>query len=805
MKKRFRHIYQFLFIQHRYKTIVGLAILLIAYWFCLPNPLFNDPTSLVLEDKDKNLLGAKIAKDGQWRFPQIEAVPPKFEQAILEFEDRRFYYHIGIDPISIGRAIVQNIRNGSVVSGGSTLSMQVIRMARKGKPRSLWQKLIESIMATRMELGYSKKEILELYASHAPFGGNVVGLDAASWRYFGKSPNLLSWGEAATLAVLPNAPALIHPGRNREALFNKRNRLLDRLLKQEVIDSLTCELAKTEPLPEKPLPLPRLAPHLLDRANLEYKNQNTRIRSTIDKNLQAQVNQIMQRHHVQLSNNGIHNMAVLVLDVETGNVVTYIGNVLNQYSGEKGEHGEEVDIIQAPRSTGSVIKPLLYALMHNEGQMLPSALVPDIPTQMLNYRPKNFNLKYDGVVSSKTALARSLNIPFIRMLQSYGLEKFHFNIKKLGLSTIKKPAKHYGLPIILGGAEATLWDVTSIYASMSRTLNHFYPNDGWYVQGDFFKPNYLLDKSNKKDSPKLVEEPPLLSAASIYTTFEAMLEVERPTEDGAWELYQSKRRVAWKTGTSFGFRDAWAVGVTPKYAVGVWVGNADGEGRAGLVGLRAAAPVLFDVFDLLPSVRWFDPPYDEMAQIPICKKSGHLHLDICGQPDTVWAPITGLRMKSCPYHQTVHLDKNGKERVHGDCESPSEMRHQSWFVLPPVEEFYYKTNNPTYQVLPPYRADCLASIEEQEKPMQLIYPKANIQQIYVPRNLDGTLSRTVFQVAHRQPDATIFWHLDNEYLGSTETFHDFELLPEIGKHTLTLVDDAGFSITKQFEVLGKGD
>lgn len=810
--RKIRVLHTFLFVKHKKKTWFALAILLIIYWQILPNPLFNDPTSYVLEDNNGNLLGAKITTDGQWRFPETDNVPDKFAKAIVTFEDKRFWYHPGIDPIGIGRAIKQNIQEKSVVSGGSTITMQVIRLSRKGKSRSIWEKFIEAILATRLEVGYKKSSILKLYASHAPFGGNVVGIDAASWRYYGKSAELLSWSEAATLAVLPNAPALIHPGRNRDALEAKRNRLLDKLLAKGDIDSTTCQLAKTEPIPDKPLPLPQLAPHLLDRAFANYRfgsNQKTRIQTTINKNIQQRINQIALQHHKSLSGNGIHNIAALIIDTKTGETVAYLGNVEDRNSNEN--HGQDVDVITTPRSTGSILKPFLYALMLDEGLITPTTLVPDIPTQLHNYRPENYKQTYDGVVPAKTAISRSLNVPLIRMLQQYGLEKFHFNLQNLGMTTIKKNARHYGLPLILGGAEGNLWELTSIYASMGRTLENAYTENGLYNPNDFRNAHYLATEvsgqaqAKRKKTPKKnwIEEPPKLSAAAIYAAFEAMLDVERPAEDGSWEIFQSKKRIAWKTGTSFGFRDAWAIGVTPQYTVGVWVGNADGEGRPDLVGVKAAAPILFDIFDMLKTPKWFDAPYDEMVEMPICAESGFREKSICEHIDTVLMPKTCERSAVCPYHKTVHFDNNN-ERVHGNCVTPSQMLHKSWFVLPPVEEFYYKTNNPNYQVLPPYRPDCQATIAN-ENPMRMIYPNQNNMKIFVPIELDGTLGKTVFAVAHRKPNTTIYWHLDNEYLGSTETFHEFEMRPEAGKHELTLVDESGNSVNIGFEILDRED
>src|SRR5690606_34581343 len=334
-----------------------------------------------------------------------DSVPEKFAAAIVAFEDKRFYYHPGVDPISMTRALYQNIREGKVVSGGSTLTMQVIRLSRRSEGRTLLEKFIEVILATRLELRYSKAEILALYASHAPFGGNVVGLEAACWRYFNRDVHELSWGEAALLAVLPNSPALIHPGKNRDQLLLKRNALLDKLQQAGVIDEFTCSLAKEENIPDQPSALPRYARHMLQRIVRDGGAQ-TRVRSTLSVGVQRRVEQIVQDHHKQLAGSQIYNAAALVLDVETGEVIAYVGNTDVE---ETGYHGEEVDIINAPRSTGSILKPFLYAAMLDEGKLLRNTLVPDVPTVIDGFSPKNFKREFNGAVPASQALIRSLN------------------------------------------------------------------------------------------------------------------------------------------------------------------------------------------------------------------------------------------------------------------------------------------------------------------------------------------------------------------------------------------------------------
>ncbi|WP_295772627.1 penicillin-binding protein 1C [uncultured Mucilaginibacter sp.] len=772
-----------------------IVIALIAFWFCLPKPLFKSPTSYVIDDENGTLLGAAIAADGQWRFPYDNTVPEKFKQCIIAFEDKRFMNHPGVDALAFGRAIRQNISAGRVNSGGSTITMQVIRLATQHK-RNTWNKLLEMLMALRLTLTYSKNEVLALYASNAPFGGNVIGLNAASWRYFGRSPDKLSWGEMAAMAVLPNSPSLVHPGKNRQTLLKKRNLLLDKLRAQQVIDKSTAELSKLEPMPDKPLPLPQQAPHLLERFKAEHRHKGetgTRIKTTVKAELQQQVAEILERHHRVLKANQINNIAAVVLEVETGAALAYAGNIFHP---EDAGLESSVDVVNAPRSPGSTLKPLLYASMLHDGFILPNTLIPDIPTQIAGYHPENFDLGYDGAVPASRALARSLNVPAVKMLQKYKYERFYEVLKKTGITTLNQPPDHYGLSLILGGSENTLWELTGAYASMARALNH-YNQTNHYTQADYHAPTY--QKTNA--APKLDEKNGLLDAASIFYTFQAMEEVMRPGEEMLWQQFTSTQRVAWKTGTSFGFRDGWAIGVTPKYVVGVWVGNTTGEGRPNLTGINTAAPVLFDIFRLLPVTRsWFKEPDHGMVKISLCSESGFRAGENCSHPQDTWVPAAGLKSPACPYHRLVHLDATGKWQVTADCESPERMVHAKWFVLPPSMEYYYKARNYQYKPLPPFREGC--AVSEKINPMEVIYPKDDAK-IYIPIEADGTRGRMVCNAAHSQPKAKIFWHLDEHYLGQTQDMHQMAVQASAGKHLLTLVDSDGNTVKVRFTVLDK--
>jgi len=766
-------------------------MILLFSWFLFPRKLFNKPTSTVLLAKNGELLGAVIADDEQWRFPYTKDVPDKFKKAITTFEDKYFYYHPGINPVSVGRALYKNIKNKRIVSGGSTISMQVVRISREGQKRTLFEKFIEAVLTLRMEFIYNKDQILAMYASNAPMGSNVVGLEAAAWRYFGRSADKLSWAETATLAVLPNSPSLIFPGKSEGKLLAKRNRLLDKLEQEGYIDSNTCELAKTEPLPQKPFPLPRIAPHLLNKI-ITDGHKGKIITSTIDYNLQNKVNEIVSKHHQELKANEIRNIAAIVLDVNSGDILAYTGNVPEN---DTALNGEQVDIINSRRSPGSLLKPVLFASMLDEGLILPNSLVADIPTQIGSYAPVNFSRTYDGAVPAKNALSRSLNVPAVRMLMQYGSDKFNYILKKAGITTLDKPPSYYGLSIILGGSEVTLWDVSGMYASMARNLNFYNAFHDKYLKNAYFPPHYIHDEnSNVKTSDKSY----LFSAGTLWCLFNALVEVARPDEDSRWKMFSSSSKIAWKTGTSFGFRDAWAVGTTPEYVVGVWTGNADGEGRPGLIGVYTAAPVMLDIFKYLKPLKWFVQPDNDLENIKTCKYSGYRATDLCQSTIGRLVPKSATKIPICPYHKWVHLDKEGKYQINANCASINDIVTVPWFVLPPVLESYFKQKNSFYKVLPPFRSDCQGS--QSQKVMGFIYPE-NYAKIYIPKELNGEKGKMVIKVVHQDPDAILYWHLNEKYIGSTTKFHHMAIAPDYGNYTISVIDNNGEKISRQFEVL----
>ena len=755
-----------------------MLFLVILSRFILRSPHFDDSTSTVVLASNGQLLGARISDDEQWRFSELDSIPDKYSICLKEFEDKYFDYHFGFNPVSFFRALKVNYNAGKVVQGGSTLSMQLARIYLGNNKRTLFQKVKELLYAFHFEINYSKQEILTLYASHAPYGGNVVGLSAASWRYYGRPVEDLSWSESAMFAVLPNAPSLIFPGKNQERLKEKRNKLLKALHVAGSISEEELKLAMIEPIPLRPMKLPDDSRHFVDRMAKERKGRI--VHSTIDQALQKKTQGKINHYISFLKDNKIFNACAMVIDVKTQSIKSYVGN-----STIHGKYGNQVDIITANRSTGSVLKPFLYASMLSKEELLPDQLLSDVPTYYKGYNPKNFFKDFDGVVKVKEALYRSLNVPFVRLLEEYKTDRFYTDLKQLGMNSLSFTSDHYGLSLILGGAEGNLYNLASIYAGMSKQLS-----DGEYSSHLSYDEFGSKQKRNEKT---------FLSDASVYHTFDAIQNAKRPASHSGWKTFSSSRKVGWKTGTSFGGRDAWAIGVTPEYVVAVWVGNADGEGRRGLTGLSAAAPIMFDIYSMLEETTWWLKPTEGVREVEVCKQSGLLPSIHCDAKEPQLMSKTEKLRKTCSYHRLIHLDEERQYQVHSSCEDVSKIKHESWFVLSPLQEWFYKKKTPLYRSLPPFRSDCQGV---SGKVMEFIYPNAE-SKLFIPVDLDGEKNDLVFKLTHQNAKINVYWYIDQEYLGLTNGIHEMAFQTGKGSHTITVMDEEGKEARVKFEVISE--
>jgi penicillin-binding protein 1C len=755
-----------------FPKILGISLLLVfmGYFFIpLPQTLFKKDYSTVILDRNNQILRVFINETEQWHFPpdaEIE-IPPKLKIAVLQYEDKYFYNHPGINPVAIIRAFYQNITSAKVISGASTLTMQVTRLMNP-KERTYLNKIFEILQALKIDIKYSKDEILKLYLDHAPYGGNIVGYQAAALRYFNVIPTKLTWGQAAMLAVLPNAPGLISPISNSQNLIEKRNTLLKHLMKESLIDRATFELACREEIPNRSIPLGFSAPHLARHLKMNSKNA-TIFKTTIDKKLQDEIENIVTIHGNYLESRGIKNASALVVETQTGKVAAYVGSDDFFDLDAKGQ----VDGVLAPRSSGSILKPFLYALSMDEGYILPQTLIKDVPSYYGSFSPANADLNYRGIVPANQALIQSLNVPAVRLLYQYGYEPFFFFLKEAGISTLFRHYEDYGLSLILGGAETTLWEMAALYRGLAN-------------YGKFESIHLLADENIHQKFQKN-----LISPGASYLTLNILNELYRPGSEAYWQQYQNQWPLAWKTGTSYGQRDGWAIGVNPQWTIAVWIGNFEGQGNANLSGSGCAGPILFEIFNYLPKdpvLSWFVKPQDDLDKVDICLDTGFLAGKYCPHTISVDAPVHMKPLKICPYHRQIFVNNSEDKQVCSLCWQNIDYHSVVKLIYPPDVSQYLRKNGQIVESLPPHMSSCPAFA--QGNPLQIIYPQEQTA-LWIPRDFDGTLQKVNLKAAHQQKDCQIYWYLDDNYKGCSKEIHELALLLDKGWHELEVVDEAG--------------
>jgi len=750
--------------------IVVLGVFLI-FLLCLSSRVqFENRYAHILYAEDK-IISAQVSDDQQWRIKCEGSLPEKLATTLKLFEDQYFDYHFGVNPISIFSALVSNIKAGRTVRGGSTITMQLARIHEGNQARTYLQKTKEIFLSLALELKYSKQEILQLYAQHAPYGGNTVGYCAAAARYYDKAADQLSWNEAATLAVLPNAPSKIYPGKAQQELIRKRNFLLHELMDQSLIDSITYRLSTLEDLPTQSHYFEAMAPHLLQEAKkkeADIFNHHT----TIDYSLQQNARRIMQQYRDQYAATGIDNLCSIILRND-GTIAAYHANVSCETN-----CSTDVDILHSERSPGSTLKPFLYGVAIDAGMISPNALLEDIPVFYNGYSPGNFDKRYRGIVTAERALTESLNIPAVNLLQQYGTSSFLGDLRKMHFSTMTKSAEHYGLSLILGGGEVKPIELATAYMNMTRVANGLDP----------LIATYSVSSSKEKQSyfP--------LSSGSAFLTLDMLKGVNRPSSEDGWQYFQNQQQISWKTGTSFGFRDAWSVGTTSDYTILVWVGNADGEGRPGLTGIKKAAPVLFDLFKLLPSSPVQAPNLRTLEVKHVCEASGYLPTEACKTTTAAYFPRDAHTMPLCSYHKIISLDESETRRVYQNC--TDKIINKATFTLDPVVNNYYKKFTGISHALPPYKPDCNNSTEK----LKIIYP-AERSQILLPRDLNEKKQALIAKVATDKGIDSLFWFINHELVTVTCHAHETAINLDPGEHTLTVVGSNGIQRSHDFEII----
>ncbi len=771
----------------KYLIIFIIGIILFFLLIPLPNGLDDPDYSTVITDTDDKILRVFLNNNEQWCFPPVNNlnIPEKLKIAILHFEDKYFYYHPGVNLLSLMRAFYRNLQSGQIISGASTITMQITRILQP-KERTYFNKLLEIYQSIKIELLYSKDEIFKIYLNHAPYGGNIIGYRAASLRYYRKYPDQLTWGEAATLAVLPNAPGLISPVNNPELLKSKRNRLLKNLFDHKIISKEIYQLALIEPIPDSSNSFSFTAPHLTQwiySKNQEKRSQkkDKNIKTTIKKSIQENVQNIVKRNVIYLHQLGIKNGAALVAGTRSGKVRAYVGS--QDFFDVKAQG--QVNGVLAPRSSGSLLKPFLYALCIDEGIILPQTLIKDIPSFYGTFTPHNADEKFNGLITVQEALIRSLNVPAVRLLYTYDVYPFYHFLETAGMSTLFRIPKDYGLPLILGGAETTVWDMAKLFRGLANRGR--------------FSPLQIIEKD--RDSTSTGKQNNLISVGACYLTLEMLKELKRPGAEFYWNQYENQWPLAWKTGTSYGQRDAWAVGVSPEWTIAVWVGNFNGEGNANLSGARCAGPILFEIFNSLPrnpKNSWFDKPENGLDELKLCFETGYVAGDNCEKTRMVEIPVHMKPMKVCPYHKKIHTTSDENSSVCSLCWGKSKHKETCCLVYPSDVVQFMRERGQVITDIPSHKAECPAQTEE-TLPMEIIYPQ-KWSRLWLPRDFDGSLQRVTLRAAHREKDRKIFWYLDDQYLGKTKDKHTKSIQLAKGWHSLEVVDEIGNRDKRTFHV-----
>lgn len=755
-------------------TLCGLCFLLLNAAFPFPEHTLQRPPARIVLDREGNPLRAFLPSDGQWRFPvTLDEVSPVMRTTLLRSEDRWFFWHPGVNPLAILRAAWNNLVSGRVVSGGSTIAMQVARLAEP-RPRTLNSKFIEAFRAMQLRWNHNPDEILEYWLNMAPFGGNIVGVGAAARLYFNKTPDRLSVGEASLLTALPRSPNAYNPIRYPDAARAVRARVLQRL--HGIFPEKQLRQGATEQLPHSLTPLPMNAPHFAQESLVRLNGP--RPRTSLDPRKQKLAEEAVRARINALRAQDIDSAAVVVLDTSTREVLALIGSP----SFFDDAHSGQINGTQILRSPGSTLKPFLYAQAMDQGLIVPDSLLLDIPTDYAGYAPQNYDGTFRGAVSAEFALSHSLNVPAVRLLGNLGLERFLELLRRGGLSSLNKPASHYGLPLVLGGGEVTLLDLVNLYATLAHGGMH-HP-----VRFSPAGPN----ESN--------EDIRLFSPEACYLTTRILSQVERPDMPQAWALTAAAPEVAWKTGTSFGHRDAWAVGYSGRHTIGVWVGNLDGRATKGISGARHAGPLLFDLFRLMEENAASLPDFEhlELAEVELCASSRKLPGPYCTKRMT--ATIIPGRTQLEPDDWTIRIfvdDATGLRLV-GDCLTTRAHHAETFERLPASLATWRQSVGLNTTPIPALHPEC-TSLMAGDGP-RIVSPDPSTPYRYRPDTPDKY--QRIPLTADASPDSgEMIWFLDGLLIGSSPPGEPlFINPPSAGIHKIAVQDDLGRTDSLQFHI-----
>lgn len=748
--------------------VVGLVGWVGSAWLApLPDRLHSAGSTVVLFE-DGSTAHVFLAPDDRWRVANA-AIDPAYVDALLRYEDKRFWWHPGTDPIAVARAVVVNLMAGGVRTGASTITSQLVRVLEP-RPRSVWSKAVESHRALTLELNLSKKEILAHYLAFAPYGGNLEGVEAASLAYFGHSADSLAPDEIAVLLAVPQNPTARRPSPgHRDVLRAARDKVGAFLHGEGVLDDVAIATLERAPVPSALRRFPRHAPHLAGTLRRRHA-PGARIPTTLRAGTQRVVEGLVAVEREVLERRGIHNGAVVVVEHATRKVRAVVGNLGFLEEGD----GLQISAIDVPRSPGSTLKPFLYAMALDEGRMFPETLVNDLPVSWQGYAPKNYDDRFRGLVRIEAALSQSLNVPFVELLAELGVEPFIGRLRAMGVTGLDPRPGYYGLSLAAGGIELTPLQIAASYATLAE--------DGRYAPLQITGVNEVTPVA-------------VFSPTAAHLTARALRVRDRPDFPARRAFSGTPSQVAWKTGTSFGHRDAWAAGFGNTVTAVVWLGNLDYSPSRALVGSEAAGPLLFDVIEAVEGRQRLDEAPDERVSVEVCTYSGRLPTDACPHRTTTAAPRASVPTETCAFHVRLSVDTTTNEALSPTCREGRTWEDRDFLVWPAAVRRFLADQHRDLPPPPPWARGCAPG--DRVAPV-ITSPEAGQIAILIP-GIDAT-EQEIPLSADAAADSRLSWFVDGVFLGTFPAEERVWWTPAPGRHTVWVSDSGGRAAEQSFEV-----
>lgn len=742
-------------------AVSGIFFLFADLLFPLPNP---KSYSQVIYDKDGTLLCAYLTDDDKWRLKtDLKKVNKDMVKAILYKEDAWFYWHWGVNPVSMGRAFIKNLSSGKRTSGASTITMQLARMSEP-KSRTYLSKFKEIFRAFQYEWHYSKTEILEMYLSYLPYGGNIEGVHSASYLFFNRSPIQLSLSQSVILAIIPNRPNSLRLDKTVDETVRFRNIWLKRMEKDRIFASGNIKAASLEPVTSSRFSIKPQSPHLCNY--LHEREKETEITTTLNLKFQKTTESLLANHVRRVASYGVSNGAVLIVDNKTHDVLAYCGSADFYDNQAKGQ----VNGITAYRSPGSALKPVIYSMAMDKGLITPKMKLPDIPGNFSGYAPDNFDMQFRGLVTVHAALAYSLNLPPVWLVEEVGFEPFADKLIKCGFSDVEKRRSQFGYSLALGGCGATLEELTRFYTSFSS-------------EGKMYPLNYLKSQSGKKSTPQV-----LFTPATTYLIGNILSDLERPDLPQSYVNDSKVPKIAWKTGTSYGKRDAWAIGYSPRYTVGIWMGNMDGKGAPELSGAVMSVPLLLDIFNAIDynaDKKWFDRP-EGVGERMVCSESGMLpSAEDCPHTVSDFYIKNISPLNTCNLYQELLISTDEQFQYCPVCCPPEGFTRKKYPVYKPEVALWLRTNLIGMNVPPPHYPQCPAKFSG-EGP-RILSPASN-NEYYIEK---GREQQIALQAAADAAVSNIHWYVNGTFISTVNKDEKIFITPPSGWLKITCVDDKG--------------